>query len=66
VKETPMPTIGYVNSKEVVDAKINLYRQLLSKENHELTDLEIDIMYKLSQDRDVQSFLSAIFSKERG
>jgi len=61
-----MPTIGYVNSKEVVDAKINLYRQLLSKENHELTDLEIDIMYKLSQDRDVQSFLSAIFSKERG
>lgn len=38
--------------------KINLYLSLLKKSDDELTDSEIDLMYLLSKDKDIQQLLN--------
>lgn len=40
------------------EAKIELYNQLISLKESEITSVEIDIMFALSQDEEVQSILN--------
>ena len=41
----------------IKNLKLELYRELLKKDNKDLTDNEIDIMYTLSKDKDIQDTL---------
>lgn len=43
---------------ELQKAKIDLYRLLLEKENEELADTEIELMYNLCKDLDVREQLN--------
>lgn len=40
------------------ELKVELYRQLLSLQDSEITDNEIDLMYSLSKDEEVQRVLN--------
>ena len=43
--------------KKMKEAKRILYLLLLNKTNEELTETEIDLMYDLSKDKDIQDIL---------
>ena len=43
--------------KEIKQKKIELYRLLLKLEENDITDNEIDIMYLLAKDKDIQEKL---------
>lgn len=45
--------------------KIDLYRELLAKDISDLTDNELDIMYYLAEDEDVQEVLNQAAEKEK-
>lgn len=50
---------------ELTQAKIHLYSLLLKKENSALSDAEINVMYELASDRDIQDIISEKVNKER-
>lgn len=50
---------------ELIEAKRELYYQLLQLNKDEMNDGEINIMYELSMDRDIQLLLSKRM-KDRG
>ena len=43
---------------KLLQLKLELYHELLIKSKETLTNVEIDIMYYLSQDKDVQEHIS--------
>jgi len=45
--------------EEILEAKRRLYLLLLNKPNKDITDNEVDIMFMLSQDEQIQSLLEA-------
>jgi hypothetical protein len=49
-----------MDQKKVKELKVGLYRALLFKETSEITDNEIDIMYYLSEDEEIQEILGAV------
>lgn len=46
-------------------AKVELYRLLLEVDYDNLTDIEVDLMYLLCKDRQVQEYLSKVIRNER-
>lgn len=54
-----------MDNNELLEAKKELYHLLLVKERHEMTDIEINILYYLSLDDDIQEFLSKKLSRSK-
>jgi hypothetical protein len=52
-----------MDQKSIKELKLDLYRALLLKEVSGLTDTEIDILYYLAEDEDIQEILR---EEERG
>lgn len=48
---------------DIRQAKVWLYHLLLKKSNDELTDTEVDILFHLSKDRDIQNVLAKEIKK---
>ena len=46
--------------EEIIKAKVTLYRLLLNLDNDTLTENEAEIMFDLSKDREVQSYINKI------
>jgi len=47
-------------SVKLLEAKRELYRLLLAKKESELTDIEVDTLYALSQDQQIQELLEKV------
>jgi len=52
--------------KTIQELKIDLYRALLGKDITDLTSTEIDIMYYLAQDEEIQQVLREAEEREKG
>lgn len=44
--------------EQILQAKLRLYKLLMDSENDELSDNEIELLYKLSKDEQVNKWLS--------
>ena len=46
-----------MSTNSMIEAKVKLYQELLGVNENLLTDNEVDLMYLLSKDRDIQKRL---------
>jgi hypothetical protein len=60
-----MSKIYYLKEMDKIDLKHKLYSLLLHYPIDKLTDEEIDIMYALSKDRDIQDTLERAKNEKR-
>lgn len=52
------PEYDFRKRNHLLDAKKNLYSLLLNMNSDDMSDEEVDIMYSLSKDKDIQNFFN--------